>query len=822
MKHYKKTGADIMPLKQKTTIASAHRRPSMKNLLLLTIPAFVTMILSQTVAAQTPTYPQDSQVTSQVNIEHLVSQLTLEEKASLLSGRDDWSTQSIERLDIPWIWLADGPHGLRRAPQTNKPGYGDQLPATAYPTASALAATWDLELIYQVGKALGEESQAQDVNVLLGPGVNIKRSVLGGRNFEFFSEDPVLAGEIGAAYINGVQSQGVGTSLKHYAANNVETKRMWMNSDVDDRTLHEIYLTPFEIAVKKAQPWTIMASYNRIQGLYGTQNPYLLTDVLKKQWGYQGIVISDWFAVVDRVAAVKAGMHIEMPGLNAVNDNLIIDAVKSGELDEALVDSLVTDILGIVFRAKALHKPDVELDIEKHHEHAREVAAEAITLLKNQNDVLPVDAQKYSKVAIIGEFAVKPRFQGNGSSEVKPTRLDQFLELVRQEHGEQVTFSYAQGYQLTDDDDFSLIDEARQVAADADIALVFAGLPLHYESEGIDRTHIDMPASHNRLISEIAGVQDNTVVVLTNGSAVTMPWVDQVNGILETWLAGQAGAGGIADVIFGKVNPSGKLAETFPVKLEDTPAFFNFPGEQGEVLYGEQIFVGYRYYDKKKIEPLFPFGHGLSYTDFEYSAMELSAVDITDKTGLEVSLKVRNTGDVAGKEIVQIYLTDSQSSLQRPVRELKKFKKIALQPGEEKTVVFQLDGRDFSYYDATRKMWIAESGEFVVSAASSSRDIRLSQAVNLQSRQQVPLAFDEYTFFKDYWKNPQTRELLKQMVPGWIKGFTPEGKTADDAVFNDFMVEHPLIKYPYITNGEISPAQITELVKKSQGMTYTP
>ncbi len=790
----------------------------MKNLLLLTALAFMTTTLSQTVTAQTPKDPQDSQV----NIKRLVSQLTLEEKASLLSGRDDWSTQSIERLAIPWIWLSDGPHGLRRAPQTNKPGYGDQLPATAYPTASALAASWDLDLIYQVGQSLGEESQAQDVNVLLGPGINIKRSVLGGRNFEFFSEDPVLSGELGAAYINGVQSQGVGTSLKHYAANNVETRRMYMNSGMDDRTLHEIYLTPFEIAVRKAQPWTIMASYNRIQGVYGTQSPYLLTDVLKKQWGYQGIVISDWFAVVDPVAAVKAGMHIEMPGLNTVNDNLIVDAVKSGELDEALIDRMVTDILTIVFKAKSLEKQGVELDVEKHHNHARRVAAESITLLKNQNNVLPVNPQKYQEVAIIGEFAVNPRFQGNGSSEVKPTRLDQFLELVKREYGEQINFSYAQGYQLSNDNDFSLIDEAKEVAVSADIALVFAGLPLHYESEGIDRTHIDMPASHNRLISEIAKVQKNTVAVLTNGSAVTMPWVNEVNGILETWLAGQAGAGGIADVIFGKVNPSGKLAETFPVKLEDTPAFFNFPGEQGEVLYGEQIFVGYRYYDKKKIEPLFPFGFGLSYTDFEYSELAFSATSITDKTGLDVTVKITNSGDVAGKEVVQLYVTDVHSSLQRPKKELKKFSKIALEPGQAKTVTFQLDSRDFSYYDAIRKMWIAESGEFVVSAASSSLDIRLSQSVMLQSTQQVPLAFDEYTFFKDYWNNRQTRELLKQLVPNWIKGFTPEGKSADDAEFQDFMVEHPFIKYPYITNGEISPTQVKELVKKSQGMTYTP
>ncbi len=763
---------------------------------------------------------QDSSI--QNKVDELLTQLTLEEKVSLCSGRDDWSTMPIERLDIPWIWMADGPHGVRRAPATNKAGYGDQHPATCFPTASALSATWNTDLIYQVGQALGEECQALDVNILLGPGVNIKRSVLGGRNFEFFSEDPILSGELGAAYINGVQSQGVGTSLKHFVANNVETMRMYMNSNVDTRSLHEIYLTPFEIAVKKSQPWTVMACYNRVQGEYGTQSSYLLTDILKNDWGYEGIVISDWFAVVDRVKALKAGMHIEMPHPGNVNNEYLLQAIKDGELDEAVLDQAVKEILTIILKADSLEKENADLKAEEHHAFARKVEAEAITLLKNNNEVLPLSKQKYKKIAIIGEFAKSPRYQGNGSSEVKPTQLDNALEVIKKEYGKGVSITYAQGYNLKDDNDFSLIEEAKKVAQDADVALVFAGLPLHYESEGIDRKHIDMPASHNNLIKEIAQVQKNTVAVLTNGSAVAMPWVNEVSAIVETWLGGQAGAGAVADVLFGKVNPSGKLGETFPVKLEDTPASFNFPGEQGDVLYGERFFVGYRYYDEKKIEPLFPFGYGLSYTQFEYTDMKVSSSQISDTDELEVKVTVKNTGSVSGKEVVQIYVSDKECTLQRPVRELKKFTKVDLKPGESKELTFKLKGRDFSYYDAKREMWIAESGEFTISVAASSRDIRQTQTITLKSEQQIPLMVDEYTFVKELWDNPQTKELIKEYIPKWIGNFVPEGKTIDEANIPGFFLEHPLIKYPYITNNEITKEQVKELVERCKSITVKP
>ena len=780
---------------------------------------FLTVILISTVInAQM----SESDVALQNKIDKLISQLTIEEKVALCSGRDDWSTMPIERLDIPWIWLSDGPHGIRRAPATNKAGYGDQLSATCFPTASALAATWDLDLVYKVGQTLGEECQALDVNVLLGPGVNIKRSVLGGRNFEYFTEDPVLSGELGAAYINGVQSQGVGTSLKHFTANNVETMRMYNNSDVDMRTLHEIYLTPFEIAVKKAQPWTVMACYNRVQGEYGTQSEYLLTETLKKDWGFKGIVVSDWFAVIDRVKAMQAGMHLEMPKVSAVNNAIAVEAIKNGELDISVVDALVKEILTIVFKAKSQEKEGVVLNIEKDHAFARKVASETATLLKNDRQVLPLTKEKYKKIAIIGEFASAPRYQGNGSSQVKPTKLDKVLDIIKKEYGNTVEITYAQGYNLENDNDMSLINEAKKVAEKADVALVFAGLPLQYESEGIDRTHIDMPPSHNKLISEIAIVQKNTVAVLTNGSAVTMPWINNVSAVLETWLGGQAGAGGAVDVLFGKVNPSGKIAETFPMKLEDTPAFFNFPGEQGDVLYGERIFVGYRYYDKKKIEPLFPFGYGLSYTTFEYSDLKLSSKNTTDKEGLIATLKVKNTGRFKGKEIVQLYVSDVKSTLQRPEKELKKFVKIELNPGEEKTVSFKLESRDFSYFDSKRNMWIAESGEFVISAAASSRDIKLSDTVNLKSTQQVPLAFDEYTFFLEYWNNKQAREILLEYMPNWIRGIVTEGDEAEIREYQGFMVEHPLIKYPYITRGEITHEQVKEVVERCKNLTYTP
>jgi len=765
---------------------------------------------------------KDDYLVDSGKIDQLIEAMTLEEKVSLCSGRDDWSTSPVERLGIPWIWLSDGPHGLRRAPATNKAGYGDQLPASCFPTASALAATWDKDLIFQLGQTLGDECHALDVNILLGPGVNIKRSVLGGRNFEYYSEDPVLSGEMGAAFINGVQSRGIGTSLKHFVANNVETMRMYMNSDLDQRSLHEIYLRPFEIAVKKAKPWTVMACYNRVQGTYGTQNPYMLRQILKDDWGYEGIVISDWFAVVDKTEAHRAGLHLEMPHANDINDRILAESVRQGKLDESILDDRVREILQIVFRAKAMEKQDNSFDENAHHAFARKVASEAATLLKNDHNILPVTRSKYAKVALIGEFAENPRFQGNGSSEVKPTRLDRALDEITKDYGHEFEIAFARGYDLKDDLDLSYVQEAVELARKCDIALVFAGLPLHYESEGIDRTHIDLPAAHNQLIRAVAEVQSNTVVVLTNGSAVSMPWIDEVPAVLEAWLGGQAGGGAMADVLFGRVNPSGKLAETFPISLKDSPASFNFPGEQGNVWYGERIFVGYRYYDEKGIKPLFPFGHGLSYTTFEYSDLSVSSEEFTDKDKLIVTMKIRNTGSVRGKEVVQLYVSDPESRLQRPEKELKHFTKISLEPGEQKELSFELNERDFACYDPKRERWIAESGEYQLWLGSSSRDIRLRKKLQLHSTQQVPVAFDEFTFFREYWDHPQTRELLKKMLPNYINQHVPEGKTMDEAKFQDFFIDQPMIKFPYIANGEITHAQVMQLVEKCRDIYFIP
>ena len=781
------------------------------------------LIISFLIILGAPVNAEFDEASMAKKIDQLVSKMTLEEKALLTSGRDAWSTQPIERLDIPYIWMADGPHGLRRAPTTDTWGYGNQAPATCFPTASALSASWDMGLLEEVGAALGVESNALGVDLLLGPGINIKRSPLAGRNFEYFSEDPILSGKLGAAYINGVQSQGVGATAKHYVANNVETQRMWANSNLDDRTLNEIYMTPFEITVKEAQPWSVMACYNRVQGVYGTESLQLLTDKLKNDWGFKGFVVSDWDAVVDRVQGIRAGMHLEMPGKPArITNKMVVEAVKNNELDEKQLDSIVKDLLRIVFMGQNTDDKFGDQNIEQHHQLARKVAAEAITLLKNTEKLLPVDAAKYKKIAVLGEFAVNPRYQGNGSSQVKPTRLDKFIDIVRQEYGQDVEFVYSAGYSLTNDDDLSLVKEAAEVAAEADLALVMAGLPLSYESEGIDRTHIDLPPSHNKLISAVAKVQPNTAVILTNGSAIAMPWVNEVSAILETWLGGQAGAGAIADAVFGKVNPSGKLAETFPVRLEDSPAYLNFPGEDGQVIYGERMFVGYRYYDKRNIEPLFPFGHGLSYTDFAYSNLKLSSSDITENDQLQVTLTVTNSGKVKGKEVIQLYVADKESTVQRPVQELKAFDKIELEPGESKEVSLTLNNRDFSYYSKVYDRWLAESGEFDILIGSSSRDIRLKGSLNLSNSEKLNYKMTEFSFFSELWGNPQLKPLLIAFMPKWIKAMTPEGKPVEEAKIEDFLQQQPLIKFPYFTGGEVDEQAIKAFVEQINQLTFNP
>jgi beta-glucosidase len=666
-------------------------------------------------------------------IRTILASLTLEEKASLCSGHDFWHTQAIQRLGIPAIMLTDGPHGLRKqAGDSETAGLTESVPATCFPTASATANSWDRELMKAIGQALGEECQQEEVAVILGPGANIKRSPLCGRNFEYFSEDPYLSGEMAASLIQGVQSQGVGASLKHFAVNNQEHLRMTINAVVDERALREIYLTGFEIAVKKGKPWTVMCSYNRLDGVYCSEYERLLTKILREEWGFAGLLVTDWGACNDRVAGLKAGQDLEMPSSNGTNDALILAAVKSGALDESILDRAVERILELIFRAVENRKTAYRYAVEAHHKLARRAAAEAMLLFKNADGILPLKAG--AKVALIGGFAKTPRYQGSGSSLIKPSRLDcAWDELNRVAPG----CTYAAGYDLkTDQPDEALIAEACAAACAADVVLVFAGLPDVYESEGFDRAHMRLPQSHNLLIQRVAAANPNTVVVLSNGSAVEMPWLDSVKAVLGGFLGGQAGGSAAVDVLFGVVNPSGKLAETYPLnKLEDNPSHRYFPGGPKTVEYRESIYVGYRYYDSAHKPVRFPFGYGLSYTTFAYSDLQVSAKHINEQDELKVSVKVKNTGNLAGSEIVQLYVCDVASTIFRPAKELKGFDKLFLHPGEEKRLEFTLNQRSFAYYNTHIAGWHVESGEFEILVGASSADIRLRATVWVESSQ---------------------------------------------------------------------------------------
>ena len=663
------------------------------------------------------------------NIQNLISQMTLEEKAGLCSGADFWHLKGIARLGVPSIMVTDGPHGLRKqAGAADHVGLNESVPATCFPTASALAATWNRDLIRQVGIALGEECRQEKVGVILGPGANIKRSPLCGRNFEYFSEDPYLTGEIAKSHIAGVQSQGIGTSLKHYATNNQETRRMTTDSIVDERALREIYLTGYEIAVKGAQPWTVMCAYNKVNGVYACENRYLMTDILKEEWGHQGLVVTDWGAMDERVDALQAGVELEMPGAPNGNDAKIVAAVKAGALDEAVLDRAVARILTLIFKAADTLAQDFTYDRQAHHELARRVAGEGAVLLKNEGRLLPLPAD--ARIALIGRFARTPRYQGAGSSLINPTRLDNLHdELIRLVGAERVT--YAAGYtEKGEAADEALIQEALAAARQADVVVICAGLTDMYEVEGLDRDHMHLPPGHDALIQRVAAAHEKVVVVLSNGAPVEMPWCDAVPAILEGYLGGQAGAGALADILTGRVNPSGKLAETFPRSLSDVPAQ-PYPGGPVTVEYCESLYVGYRYYDAAQQPVLFPFGHGLSYTTFAYR-------DLTVEAGADsvtVTFRVRNTGDRAGQEIAQVYVRDVAASHFRPDKGLQGFDKIALQPGEEKTVTLELDRRAFAFYDAGRKEWVLETGDFEILVGASSRDVRLAATVSLTSDQ---------------------------------------------------------------------------------------
>lgn len=692
-----------------------------------------------------------------MDINKKLSEMTLEEKAGLSSGSDFWHTKSVDRLDIPKMMVSDGPHGLRKQDLSGDHlGINDSIKAVCFPTGVTIASSFDKNLIYEMGATIGNECQAEDVGVILGPAVNIKRSPLCGRNFEYFSEDPYLSSVMATNHIKGVQSQGVGTSIKHFLANNQEHRRMTSDSVIDERTLREIYLPSFEMAVKEAKPWTVMCSYNRVNGLHASEHPRFMTDLLRGEWGFDGFVVSDWGAVNDRVKGVEAGMDLEMPSSHGVNDQRIVDAVKDGSLDEKLLDRNVKCILDVVNRYVTGRKDDAVFDLDKDHEISRRMAGESSVLLKNDG-VLPLD--KSASYAFIGEFAKVPRFQGGGSSHINSHKVACALdEAISQ--GLNVT--YARGYdQMSADINDTWIEEAKAAAKTVDVAVLFVGLPDLYESEGYDRTNMRMPKSHERLIEAVLEVQRQVVLVLHNGSPVEMPWKDDVSGILEVYLGGQAVGQATVDVLFGQVNPSGKLAETFPLRLEDNPSYIYYLGEGDTVEYREGVFVGYRYYDKRKMDVLFPFGHGLSYTSFEYSNLNLSKESAKDTDVIEVTVDVTNTGHVFGKEAVQLYVAaPTESEVIRPVRELKGFEKVALNPGETKTVSFKLDKRSFAYYNMNIDDWYVESGVYHIEAASSSRDIRIEKAITMESTVKLPRKYDLNSLFGDIMKDPKAAAIL--------------------------------------------------------------
>lgn len=658
----------------------------------------------------------------------IIRELTLYEKVSLCTGKDFWHMNGVERLGLPEICLTDGPHGLRKKDESKKGSSLDNSVATTcFPTAVTTACSWDPQLLYKMGEALGEECLQEKVSVILGPGVNMKRSPLCGRNFEYFSEDPLLAGEMAAALINGVQSKGIGTSLKHFAANNQEARRMKINTVADERTLREIYLTAFETAVKKSQPWTIMNAYNRLNGEYCSDSKWLQTDVLRDEWGFEGLVVTDWGAANDRVKGVQAGNDLEMPG-SQYNTGKLYDAVLNGKLDEKDLDTVVDRIIDLILKGKE-NLRDYTYDKKAHNELAKEIAAASMVLLKNDDNILPL--KKDSGIALIGEMARAPRYQGAGSSNINPTKLtsafDAFLE-------EGYSPLYAAGYEKKNDNpNYELIAEAVKTAQKADIAVVFIGLTENYESEGYDRDCLDIPLAHTELLDAVCAVNKNVVVVLSGGSPIIMPWLPKVKAVLNGYLAGQASGAAVAEILTGKVCPSGKLAETYPLSLLDTPCFENFPGAVRSVEYRESVYIGYRYYDSADKDVLFPFGYGLSYTDFKYSGLKLSKKKIKDTDTLTVSFKIKNTGKTAGAEIAQIYVADKESTVFRPKKELKGFVKVYLESGEEKTVSVELSKRAFAYYNVNIGDWHVESGDFDILVGASSRDIRLEGKVNVES-----------------------------------------------------------------------------------------
>ena len=699
-----------------------------------------------------------------LDIDRLLAELTVEEKASLTSGSSFWYTQPIPRLGIPKIMVSDGPHGLRAQPgEGDHVGLSGSLPATCFPTASAVASAWNPDLLTRIGQALAQEARACNLSVILGPGINMKRSPLCGRNFEYFSEDPFLAGELAVGIVDGIQSRGVGTSVKHFAANNQETDRLRVDTQVDERALREIYLPAFERVVAGSQPWTVMCSYNKINGLSASENPWLLTTVLREEFGFQGLVVSDWGAVYHRVPALLAGTDLEMPPALGRSPQQIVAAVQAGEVPFEVLDARVRTVLELVAKAMPVLELDESYDADAHHHLARQAAAESIVLLENAG-VLPLPAD--ADIAVIGEFARTPRFQGAGSSQVNPTRVDTLLDELRAVYGE---VPFTAGYRIDDTSaDAELIAAAELVARSAETVILMIGLPAAAESEGFDRTHMDLPDNQLATLHAVAAANPNVVVVLVNGSTVVLDKVaPYAKALLETWLGGQAAGGAIADVLTGMVNPSGRLAETIPHRLQDNSSYLNFPGAESVVSYGEGVFIGYRGYDKTGQDVAYPFGFGLSYTSFTLADLTVTTRGSATEGTLAATATatVTNTGGVDGSEVVQVYVQDVQSTLSRPVRELKGFVKVHLAAGESRQVSVELDQRAFSFWSPRLHRWVVEAGDFVVAVGTSSRDLPLSQLVTVDAPV-LTAPLDRDSTLQEWMSDPLGRRLIEQEVAG--------------------------------------------------------
>ncbi len=749
-----------------------------------------------------------------MDVKAIVSQMTLEEKAALCSGKNFWHLQTPERLGIEPVMVSDGPCGIRKqADAADHLGLNASVPATSYPTGSCMACSFDRALFRESGVTLGHACQAEQLSVLLGPAANIKRSPLCGRNFEYLSEDPYLTGELAASYIDGVQSQNVGVSLKHFAVNNQEYHRMSSDSVVDERALREIYLAGFETAVRRAKPWTVMCSYNRVNGTYAAENKRLLTEILRDEWGFDGYVVSDWGATTaERVKCLEAGLDLEMPGKNAANDRQLVEAVQNGTMDEKVLDTAAERILTVVLKYLDHKKPKTVIDFEADHEKARKIAAESMVLLKNDG-VLPL--KKDAKVAFVGEFARTPRFQGGGSSNVNAYKVTSALEAA-ETMGLHVSF--APGYATkTPEPDAALLEEAAKTAEAADVAVVFVGITDAMESEGFDRRTLSMPENHEALVAAVSKVQKNTVVVVMCGGCITMPWLSDVRGVLYAYLGGEAVGPATLDLLFGDANPSGKLAESFPKRLEDNPSYlYYFGDEQNRTEYREGIFVGYRYYDKKNIDVLFPFGYGLSYTTFEYSDLRLDKAEMLDTDTLTVTVKVKNTGAVRGKEVVQLYVGMPQSRTIRPEKELRGFEKVELAPGEEKTVSFTLSKRAFAYYRTDIADWYAESGDYVIMAAKSSRDVACTATVRVTSTTEIKRVYTMNSTVEEIMESPVGREFIGKMIAssGLVPSDASEGPNLGEgtAQMMEIMMREMPLRSLLAFGGENVPAGLGEML----------